>query len=521
MRVSAALCHRTCRTSRFALVVSVLIAGTAPFPAPAQMSASDKIDLALNHTQPLEFPRDNRLPLFFWHLRETRTAGDARELAARGLVAVPSWTRATMENATRIAKIQNKLGLPAYAFAASTGDGFYRDRKTLHVGEQGNRFADTSHVARQPLGCPFEKSGWGAVAERIRECVKTYQRAGATLDGLWFDWEGAGPSEWNESWDASKKCVRCRKELGTAGLEDFDVFQRRIREIRSAMQRMFVDVVHEEFPRANVANYGVYPQGKSRYWWDWYERMVDEALPARREHRAVYRQWFPEFPLTGFSIGMPVVYGWDRIWAEYEFADVDYRWFYNMLLVFSDAAAHRPEGVPLVPFVNRFVQVLTMPGISVLPGESEVRGGITVSRYEVAPDAPKDTRWVLEAKRGAVPLSEEKYRELLWHIWLRGADGMYVWCREGDMRRELVPAHEVYAAALEYREFLEKGEPVTFEVPATAGPVVSALRLGGRILVRRTDFGDGPQRDVQLEVDGKVVAVPASASARTVVIKLD
>jgi len=481
-------------TQKWLYIAIALVLVSSLAAAKKRLTMSEKIDIVLKNTKPLEYERGDRFPLFFWHLRGTRSDDERemeqtmKELNERGLVIVPSWTtnprqkEEAMRRAIAIARIQNRLGIPAYAFAGNTGAGFYRDEETWHIDENGNRFPDTSHVPRHKLGCPFVKSGWDAVAEQIREWVRAYKRAGARLDGVWFDWEATGPSEWNDSWEICKRCVRCRKELGEEGLKDFSVFQEKIRRIRCAMQKMFVDVIHEEFPRANVANYGVYPLGGYRYWWDYYEKMV-EGAPAKRDQRAIYRKWFNEFPLTGFTIGMPVIYGWGRIYGEYDYEDTDYRWFYNMLLVFSDSAAHRPKGVPLVCWVNRFVKL---------------------------PDTPED----------AVPLSEEKYRELLWHIWLRGADGMYIWCREEDMLRELIPVHEVYAAALKYRDFLEKGTPVTYDVPKTEGAVVSALKLGDRLLVRRTDFGKAPRRDVVLQVDGRSVTIPASLSGKTEIIEL-
>jgi hypothetical protein len=64
----------------------------------------------------------------------------------------------------------------------------------------------------------------------------------------------------------------------------------------------------------------------------------------------------------------------------------------------------------------------------------------------------------------------------------------------------------VYAASLEYREFLEHGTPVTFDVPSEPGPVVSGLRLGDRVLVRRTDFG-ARTASVKLPIVGRPIFV--------------
>ena len=85
-----------------------------------------------------------------------------------------------------------------------------------------------------------------------------------------------------------------------------------------------------------VGNYGVYPHDGHRYWYDYFEEFVD-GVPYEQEGGAKYRQWFDEFPLTGYTSAMPVVYTWDKIWRWYDFDQVDYRWFYNMLKVCSNA----------------------------------------------------------------------------------------------------------------------------------------------------------------------------------------
>ena len=72
---------------------------------------------------------------------------------------------------------------------------------------------------------------------------------------------------------------------------------------------------------------------------------------------------------------------------------------------------------------------------------------------------------------------------------------------------EIRLVHQVYAASLEYREFLAHGEPVTFDVPPAPGPVLSGLKLGDRLLLRRTDFDDRAD-DAPLVVDGVTRSVP-------------
>jgi len=81
------------------------------------------------------------------------------------------------------------------------------------------------------------------------------------------------------------------------------------------------------------------------------------------------------------------------------------------------------------------------------------------------------------------------YQELLWHMLLRGTDTFFVWCGGDEAAEEVGLAQQVYAAAQEYGEFLDHGMPLQFDVPGEPGTVVSAVALGDRALVRRTDFG--------------------------------
>ena len=67
---------------------------------------------------------------------------------------------------------------------------------------------------------------------------------------------------------------------------------------------------------------------------------------------------------------------------------------------------------------------------------------------------------------------------------------------------------EVLDGMLGYREFLG-AEPVIFHMPNRPGTVVSALRLGDRLLVRRTDFGDN-RAPVTRRVGDRMVTIPAA-----------
>ena len=102
--------------------------------------------------------------------------------------------------------------------------------------------------------------------------------------------------------------------------------------------------------------------------------------------------------------------------------------------------------------------------------------------------------------------SENMYQELLWHLLLRGHDTLFMWCPLDQAAQEVRLVHQVYAASLEYKDFLELGVPINFDVPFQPGPVISGIRLGDHLLLRRTDFDD-TRTDVTLTVDGFSVEV--------------
>ena len=105
--------------------------------------------------------------------------------------------------------------------------------------------------------------------------------------------------------------------------------------------------------------------------------------------------------------------------------------------------------------------------------------------------------------------SEAMYQELLWHMLLRGVDTFFLWCLSEEAEKEIQLLHPVWAAAQEYGEFLDQGEPTTFDVPTKPGPVVSGLRLGDRVLVRRTDFGEArSDEDIEVLVGERKLTVP-------------
>ena len=453
-----------------------------------RMTPEERIALVLREAQPLAHPLGTRLPLYVWAVLDV-PGDDAqiertlKALTARGIAACATWrpgkgSAASLERALRIGAAQRKLGLRVNINAnACTYSVFDGSPETAHVDAEGKPFFDTSS-AKKKLGCPFSvKHRTPAMREQVESFVRAYKARGIPIGFVFADWEIDGPIEWNDGFLMARRCVRCRKHI--PGIDDFAACQKVFRSIRADLTRTcYVRPILDHFPDALVGNYGVYPHDGWRYWYDYFEAVpTDPRIPVRRDQRAVYRPWPQEFGPSGYTYAMPVVYTRADIWRSYDWKNDDFRWAYNLLLQVSSVGKHTPAATPIVSFVNY----------------------TSCSKPKGAADP-------------IVPFTRRAYKELLWHMLLRGHDAFFLWCPEADIAAELKPLHEVFAASLKYREFLDKGTPVTFDVPKAPGPVVSALRLGSRLLVRRTDFTEY-DKAVILKVNGTEIAVPRRKGA--------
>ncbi len=461
----------------FALLLVPQLASASQWPT--------NLRVVIENTEPLKWPRSGRLPLFVLpisgslaSLADDEATDALEQLDQRGIGYSVDWNHNDFERSLaegiRIGRIQKRLGQPiavnANACLYSFCDG---SEETLHVDANGERFAETSFGGR--LGCPFAlEHRIPVIKERVEKFLRAYQEQGLRIGFVFADWEIDGPIEWNDAWNTCRKCQRCRNAIPQ--IDDFRAFQSRLREIRSRLQLIsFGDNVTAYFPTALVGNYGTYPHNGYRYWYDYFEEEpTSDAIPVRKDQAAKYREWSHEFDDTGYTFAMPVVYTWYRTFDWYDFAETDYRWFYNMLLVGSNAGRYTDRSTPIIPFVH---WTTTAP-----PKEPEAH--------------------VKQFGRG-------RYQELLWHLLLRGHDTFFLWCMGPELKEEIRLVHEVYAASLEHGGFLNRGTSISYDVPSQPGSVVSGLRLGDRVLIRRTDFEERGQEPIRIALeDGKEVVVP-------------
>lgn len=446
----------------------------------------ENLRVVLANTAPLTHPRGGRLPFYILPisnglkgLSDARSEQVLRLLEERGIAISVEWSYGnkadSLAEGLRVGGLQQKLGLGVNVNATSCLQGFFNgEERTAHIDVGGQPFFDDSFSPGAKMGCPFSvQYRFPIMKEQVEYFLRNYSERKIAVDFAFADWEIDGPIEWNGAWAASKRCRRCREHLPR--IDDFRSFQKELRLIRSEMQRSaFGDNVTRYFPRALVGNYAVYPHDGYRYWYDYFETPPTDGMPVKADQKARYREWFPEFERTGYTFAMPVVYTWYPIFDWYDFADTDYRWFYNMLLVASNAGQHTPAKVPIISFVHWTT---------------------------TAPPEQLDPR--------VKQFSAEKYQELLCHMLLRGHDAFFLWCQQKELPEEVRLVHEVYAKSLEHREFLERGEPVSFDVPREQGAIVSGVRLGNRVLARRTDFSSEHAAAV-LKIDGKELPVPSA-----------
>lgn len=419
--------------------------------------------VVLEKTQPISTQPNGRLPLFVLPISGTLSSLNSNQakqaldqLANRGIGYSVNWNHNSFEKSLkeglRIGKMQQGMGRMVSVHATSCLYSFFDGtEKTKHIDKNGKPYGDTSFGGT--MGCPFAiEHRIPIIRKRIESFLKEYKSAGVNIDFIFADWEIDGPIEWNDAWTNSKRCQRCCEHIPK--IDDFRSFQSSLRKIRSRLQReTFGENVTNYFPTALVGNYAVYPHNGYRYWYDYFERENSDA-PALIEQGARYREWAHEFEQCGYTFAMPVVYTWYSTFNWYDFEPKDYRWFYNMLKVASNAGSQTPPNTPIIPFVHW---------------------------HTTAPPNKPDP--------SVEQFSKEKYKELLWHMLLRGHDTFFLWCTGPELATEIELVHEVYRDSFKYNGFINRGIPVHYEVPSQPDSIISGLRIGNRILTRRTDFG--------------------------------
>lgn len=456
--------------------------------------AKNVVDVIIENTNPVTIKDTRRLPLFVWinippNLSEEEIKNYLIKLKERNIVLLTRWAipkegiEKGIKDALKIDKIRKDLNIPVFIDATSIVHRFFDgSEETGHIDENGNIFFDLSFSPNVKMGCPFRiESRYPVIKERIEKFLSSYKNENIEINYWAVDWEIDGPIEWNSAWENSKKCVICRKNI--KNIDNFDEFQKVIRRKRADLQKIvFVDTVKKYFPNCLIGNYAVNPSDGYRYWWDYFEKEVEGATYIKK-HNALHRKWFDEFKYSGYTMAMPVIYTWFRFFNDYYFEEKEYRWFYPLLKEATSVGKNTPENIPIITFVH----------------------WQTVEKPKEVPE-------------GFVPLSREKYKELLWHLLLRGHNTFCLWSPLNEMAEEIKVLHEVYSESLNYNEFIIDGKTIIWDVPEEAGTVISAKKLYDKLLVVRSDFKEN-KNYVEIKINGKKVKVPPSSVPVVIKIK--
>jgi len=374
-------------------------------------------------------------------------------------------------------------------------NGSYPDERpmpeTLHILPEG--YKGLPRPGQQPVyPCPLVLDGWKVKADSYREVFKKFKEAGVEVTGVWLDLE-VEPYHMAAQWDEAKNCSRCRKLFPRGVLDDQKKYEGFIMRWRANVFGAYIVApILEVYPGISVTN--------------WAEVISTADIPAFG--------WTARAPRPPHGVGLytaanPVVYGTTLYYRQ------------------SWRKEANPDWPLDVPHMDRLYTQLMLSQIST--HEANAR--------RVAPELlsiPWVDRFCADDKDPKIPiLSRERYREILRHTWLRGADGMQifnpVWFADDPVRspiavEEIEDAVAIYDEMLAYREFLDDGETMDLTIPkATSdGPIWSGLKLKDRALIRAftmggeavtakiTPFENGPEVDLTCPPDGATYVLTLS-----------
>jgi len=275
--------------------------------------------------------------------------------------------------------------------------------------------------------CPLLLAGWHQRAQSVRETLGKFKAAGVNVTGFWMDWEGE-PWPIRDRWEQAAHCTRCRELFPPGVLDDFERYAAFIAALRADLFSAYLAApALEVYPNCSVTNW--------------------EAVVSTPEH--LVWSWTQSRPLPPQLLGLltasnPVAYGnnyyyqqhWEKLGnLPLNQENMD-RLYTSIMLAQTSQNAHNQErwapDKQCIPWVDRY-----------------------------CPDVEDES----------VPiLSRDRYREILRHIWLRGADGMQIFNplrkgHESTATEEIEDAVAVYDEMLAYRKFLEEGKLMNTEVP--------------------------------------------------------
>ena len=423
------------------LAVKALTGAVAAASGPATYSR----DSFLQFIHPMQHSTAGRLPLFVWFdptgwggtLALERQSGVLRQwidqMAVRGMVPLVNMDQPP-EDAVALALTLQDAHQPIFLVFYQPDIIQSTTFKNVTIWSPGVDIDGT------PKNWALPQQADGSLgAAWMRQQLLPLQQAGVHLSGAWFDDERS-PYPWVPFWNAEKNDPRTAPYYPAGVLADLNKFRSYVLNLRSQLlSQVMADPIHQMFPGAIVGNFGTVPSGTTSY--------VDPNGLV-----------FPQSGLGTLDVSMPVYYTYGLN------PNVYLKKGQVLTQSMSDAIV--------------FQQYVTSAGTS---------GANSVGKTNVS--------WVAGTTPTATfPLSRATYREMLRHIWLRGANSMFLFgfgwpSLTGDQTtalNSLEDARAVYDEMLAYRPFLDQGTPMNLS-PADINsptPTWSGLKLGNQALVR-------------------------------------
>ncbi|MEI6520940.1 MAG: hypothetical protein WCO98_13010 [bacterium] len=418
------------------------------------------LDALMKRIPPLTYNSQGRLPLITWEPFITSakdisfskfvplSEDNYKTLNQRGLAqAIPM--RAEY---IPIAAAMQKAGMPVVLMEGNGGDvpgSLAPD--SLHKLPKDFKFKDSLHP------CPLLLAGWHLQAMKTRGVLQQFKDAGINIAAAWLDWENEPWWTQNE-WEQSRNCERCKELFPPGILDSYPSYRDFIVRFRQQLYSAYLAApIREFYPQCVITNWAVVhssPELLTLHYWG--------------------RFRFPSMNAGLFNATNPVAYGndieysllWDKVWKKPKETplnqeNMDKLYTYVMLSQISEDAANAQEMAPetlCVPWVCRYCPDMEDPKVPIL--------------------------------------SRVRYREILRHIWLRGADSLQIFNAYRPKYLE-IRAEEVedavasYNEVLPYRNLLDKGTIMNTSVPGVeeAGAIWSGMRTNDEAVIRAFSSG--------------------------------
>lgn len=300
------------------------------------------------------------------------------------------------------------------------------------------------------------------------------QQAGVHVSGVFFDDEGP-PDPWPTGMYESQKNDPTVASYYPAGaLDSFGSFFQYTYQLRSTLEsQIMADPVHQMFPGAVVGDFNAYQSSA--------------AIP----YTDITGTQFPPRDLGTTDAMMPGLYSqYVTLQKDAPPTKPNQRWadaqlFSHWMTTASTALSNRGNK-QFIPYVSSDV-----PGF-----------------------------W--NAANVNFMMSRAAYREVLRQLWLRGANGMFLFngtATAAASFQMMDDSRAVYDGLLAYRNFLTQGTAMNVAPPtSSAQPIWSGLRLNNQALVR-TYSPDGKAARVTIEAfTGVKVTLPAPAAGASFLI---